>query len=174
MAPPTLAKVLAQCPLALHGMSPGSVDGVEPVYQDCGATTRRQGVFASDLPQSLGAIDTRIGPHILTRVIRLLVSMLCALGLAFAPVAPNAAVSQTNGMLGCAMDGKRPAKAADYSKMDCCTPACQAGSAAALLAAPSEPGDGLAHERALLSTAPVTRLISFAPTGLDPPPRLSA
>lgn len=172
MAPPTLAKVLAQCPLALHGMSPGSVDGVEPVYQDCGATTRRQGVFASDLPQSLGAIDTRIGPHILTRVIRLLVSMLCALGLAFAPVAPNAAVSQTNGMLGCAMDGKRPAKAADYSKMDCCTPACQAPSTAPLLPSKDAAGQAQPVKLELPIWAPVKELSGVKSSGLDPPPRV--
>ena len=96
--------------------------------------------------------------------------MLCALGLALAPVTASAAVAQTNGMPGCTMDGKMPSKSVDHAKMDCCTPACQAPSSAALLsdgmAAPSIPSGN-----AELSWAPAKELASFTASGLDPPPR---
>jgi hypothetical protein len=104
-------------------------------------------------------------------VIRLLISMLCALGLAFSPVAANAAVSQASGMPGCTMDGKMPAKTADHAKMDCCAAACQAPSSAALT-----PNQNTAHpvapvRSALLSWAPVKELYGIDNSGLDPPPR---
>ena len=104
-------------------------------------------------------------------MIRLLLALLSAFALALSPVSATAAAPAS--MADCGMKGEMPAKP-HHSKMDCCTPACQASSAAAMLPQRGEASDGVSHERAPLSTIPVKRLISFAPTGLDPPPRLPA
>ena len=109
---------------------------------------------------------------ILTRVIRLLILMLCALGLGFVPVTANAAGSPSTGMPGCTMDGNHmPDIPADHSKMGCCTPACQAPSSAALLPnrdAVLATGFGATLK---LAMAPVEELASASGSGLDPPPR---
>ena len=106
-------------------------------------------------------------------MIRLLISILCALGLAFAPVTVNAAPMPSDEMTGCEMDGKMPPEPMthmNHSKADCCTAACPVQSSALLpdadAARPSDPA--LA---ALLFSAPVKVLISVAYSGLDPPPR---
>ena len=104
-------------------------------------------------------------------MIRLVLAVLCSIGLALSPAAASGATTASSTMPGCTMDGHMPAKPADHSKMDCCTPACQITAAAALL--PERlAGDSLIrataarHERgALVETT------SFTPTGLDPPPR---
>ena len=105
-------------------------------------------------------------------MIRLLILMLCALGLGFAPVTANAAAAPSTGMPGCTIDGNHmPDIPADHSKMGCCTPACQALSSPALL--PSR-GATLATDfgAALkLVMAPVEELASASGSGLDPPPR---
>ncbi|MES2326225.1 MAG: hypothetical protein V4499_02690 [Pseudomonadota bacterium] len=110
---------------------------------------------------------------ILISVIRLLLALLSALALTLSPVAASAAAAAPAAMANCGMKGEMPAKP-DHAKMDCCTPACQASSAAALLPISTEGADGVNHERAPLATIPAKELISFAPTGLDPPPRLPA
>lgn len=108
------------------------------------------------------------------RVIRLFIAVLCALGLGFSPMATNVAVANQTAMPGCTMDQRQmPAKPADHSKMDCCTPACQISAAAALLPdrgsadAPYD-GGGRLHDR-----TPTKELASFTASGLDPPPRLT-
>jgi hypothetical protein len=103
-------------------------------------------------------------------VIRLFLTALCALGLAFSPAATSGAIAAQSATPGCAMDGRVPAKPVDHSRMDCCTPACPVSSAAALSdgiadAAPSQPN------AVLLDAAAVKELASFTARGLDPPPR---
>lgn len=108
---------------------------------------------------------------IFRRVIRLLISIVCVLGLAFTPVAANAAAAPSSDMPGCTMDGKMPSKAADHAKMDCCTPACHAPSASALL--PNQDGavaEALAPAQ-VVAWAPAKQLESILASGLDPPPR---
>lgn len=108
---------------------------------------------------------------ILGGVIRLLISVLCALGLAFAPVTAFAAATTMNGTPGCTMDGHMPAKPADHSKMDCCTPACQMSAPAATIAEPVAASEPLLHDRGLVASAPAKELASVHSSGLDPPPR---
>ena len=104
-------------------------------------------------------------------MIRLVLAAFCALALAFSPAATSGAIAAPYGMPGCTMNGHVPAKPAQHSKMDCCTPACQVSAAAALLpgrtadAAPMK-ADGALHDRARAQ-----ELASFATGGLDPPPR---
>jgi hypothetical protein len=104
-------------------------------------------------------------------VIRLLTFVLCALGLAFAPLAANAAAFGPQSMAGCNMQQKMPAKAASHAKMDCCTSACQVTSAALLpqrdVTADQPTGGKEPH-----TSLAITKLDSVAPDGLDPPPRL--
>jgi len=115
-------------------------------------------------------IDSRCSSLILAHVTRLLISMLCALGLAFAPVAANGMSFDQQPMAKCDMQHKMPSKPAHHGKMDCCTPACQVSAAAAL-----QPqlgvADRLTSGKELRVTAAATQLDSFASTGLDPPPR---
>jgi hypothetical protein len=93
------------------------------------------------------------------------------LSLTLSPVAANAAPVGQDAMAGCVTQKDRPAKPADRSKMDCCTPVCQLSPAAALLAN----GDPSAHRMVsrgeMHTPAGVQALKSFAPTALDPPPR---
>jgi hypothetical protein len=102
-------------------------------------------------------------------VIRLLISMLCALGLALAPVTAEAA-AKAGSMPGCTMGKEMPRKAADHGKIDCCTPACQAPSAPALLPNSTEEATSQPHAM-IFAVAPVKELASIPSTGLDPPPR---
>lgn len=108
---------------------------------------------------------------ILGGVIRLLISLLCALGLALAPVTAIAATATMNGTPGCTMGGHMPAKPADHSKMDCCTPACQMSAPAAMIAEPVAASEPLLHDRDLVASAPAKELASVHSSGLDPPPR---
>lgn len=103
-------------------------------------------------------------------MIRLLISILCALGLAFAPVAANAAATAAESMAGCTMGKEMPAKPAN-AKMDCCTPTCQAPSSTALL--PDERDGGAVDliKRVQLAWTPVKELDGITSSGLDPPPR---
>jgi hypothetical protein len=105
-------------------------------------------------------------------VIRLFLAVLCALGLAFSPGATSGAIAAPSAMPGCTMDGHMPAKPADHSTMDCCTPACQVSAAAALLPQRTSEEAPLKINGALHDRAAVTELASFTATGLDPPPRL--
>lgn len=75
-------------------------------------------------------------------------------------------------MTGCDMHQKMPGKPAGHAKMDCCTPACQAASAAALLPQREGPPDRVINHSNLRAGLAAKELESFAPTGLDPPPRL--
>lgn len=105
------------------------------------------------------------------RVMRLLLSMLCALGLAFAPVAASGAVQSLTSMPECTTaGGEMPDMPSDQSKMDCCTPACHAPAPATVLPVPDA---GLADypHGPKLSWAPVKELGSLRSSGLDPPPR---
>ena len=103
-------------------------------------------------------------------MIRLLISILCALGLAFAPVAAGAAALQMSGMPGCTMNGKMPSKPADHAAKDCCTPACQAPSSALLPGKDSAARVRLARS-AMMVSAIIKELASAPTSGLDPPPR---
>lgn len=122
------------------------------------------------LPQA-GVIDMVGGAHKLARMIRLFVILLSTLALAFSPVAANAAASAQT-MAGCDMKDHMPAKPANHSKMDCCTPACQATSSAVLTFEGDAAGTIGIRSSALLSVAAVKELGSAISSGLDPPPRL--
>jgi hypothetical protein len=102
-------------------------------------------------------------------MIRLIVSILCAVGLALAPATAEAA-AMAGSMPGCTMGKEMPAKSTDRGNMDCCTPACQV-SAPALL--PNSTGEEASSqpERARFAAAPEKKLASVPATGLDPPPR---
>lgn len=106
------------------------------------------------------------------RVIRLLLALLVAVGLAFSPAAPALAMAAPSAMSDCANGDQMPDRSADHSKMDCCTPACQAPAAAALLPQQSSAGKSLAMARPLVIDPPAKELASVAPAGLDPPPRI--
>jgi hypothetical protein len=104
-------------------------------------------------------------------VIRLFLAVLCSFGLALSPVLANGAIAAPNSVPGCTMNGHMPAKPADHSKMDCCTPACQA-SAAALQPERTPAAASLKNNGALLDRAADKELASYTASGLDPPPRL--
>ncbi len=114
----------------------------------------------------------KFGWPIEATVIKLILAMICALGLAFSPVAANAAPAAASEMPGCTMDGDdMPDMPADHLKMDCCTPACQAPSAAASL---PRQGSGLPStfaSKLRLVWAPAKVLTSVWGSVLDPPPR---
>lgn len=96
--------------------------------------------------------------------------VLCALGLAISPVAARAELAAPGAMSACALDGHMPARTADHSRMDCCTPACQASPAAALV--PDGTADAsLVPTAALHDRAGAKALASFTAGGPDPPPR---
>lgn len=97
-------------------------------------------------------------------------SILCALGLAFTPMTAGMAAQPNASNQGCAMD-KMPVKPVDHAKMDCCTPVCQVSSAAALLPQLDPGADQFMAGNQLHARIAVKALESFAPTGLDPPPR---
>ena len=105
-------------------------------------------------------------------MLRIFIALFCALGLALSPVAATGAVSAPATMPGCTMGEHMPAKPADHSKMDCCTPACQISAAAALLPEPGSASEPLKANGALHDRAAVQELTSFTSSGLDPPPRL--
>lgn len=105
----------------------------------------------------------------MVHVIKLLISIFCALLLTFAPVTASAAPMAPDEMRGCTMAGKMPAKPG-HSKVDCCTSACVAQSPALL--PDKETAERLQVARtASLFPAPVKELVSIASSGLDPPPR---
>ena len=104
-------------------------------------------------------------------MIRLLLSMLCAFGLAFAPVTASAAAQPSTGMPGCAMDGKMPAKPSNHGKMDCCTPACQAPAPAAAVLPAADAAVGGLVDGPMPASLPDAELASFVSSALDPPPR---
>lgn len=114
-------------------------------------------------------IDRQHLPPILARVIRLIM-MLCAIGLALAPVTAEAAVS-AGSMPGCTMNKEMPVKPSSHAKMDCCTPACQVTAASALL--PNSTGEETTSQPHAMTFAAgrVKELASISTTGLDPPPR---
>jgi hypothetical protein len=74
-------------------------------------------------------------------------------------------------MPGCVMGKNMPKKAADHGKMDCCTPACQAPSSAALLPNRIAALSLDTRSTVMLAWAPVKELASIPSSGLDPPPR---
>jgi len=105
-------------------------------------------------------------------VIRFVIAILCALGLGLGPAATSGAIAAPSAMPGCTMDGHMPAKPADHSKMDCCTPACQISAPAALLPERSSDAAQAAASGSPHDRAAAKELASFTASGLDPPPRL--
>ncbi len=98
--------------------------------------------------------------------------MICALGLAFSPVAASSAQAPASDMAGCTMGGEMPDMPAGHSNMDCCTPACQAPSTAAALLPRQDSGlSDYADKKLKLACAPAKELTSIQGAGLDPPPR---
>jgi hypothetical protein len=104
-------------------------------------------------------------------VIKLVLSVLSALALTLSPVAVNAASVGQGPMAGCDMQQKMPATPVNHGKMDCCTSACQVTSAA-LFARRDVTADQPSGGKELHASLAMKRLDSFAPNGLDPPPRL--
>ncbi|MES2326223.1 MAG: hypothetical protein V4499_02680 [Pseudomonadota bacterium] len=103
-------------------------------------------------------------------MIRLVLALLSALALALNPVSVQAAGFGQDSTMSCGMQQKMPAKPANHGKMDCCTPACQVSSAAALLP-DHDLADQVTNGEQLHAAMALSKLSSFAPTGLDPPPR---
>lgn len=100
-------------------------------------------------------------------MIRLLLALLCALGLAFSPMTAVASPLRE-----CTMRvGEMPDMPADHSEMSCCAPACQAPSAAAVLTKPDANPSADLTGRMIFAPAPMKELHSTASSGLDPPPR---
>ena len=116
-----------------------------------------------------GGLTSLVSRPYLEAVIRLFLAALCVIGLA---LAPTAGLATPSAMPGCTMEGHMPAKPADHSKMDCCTPACQISAAAALLPERVADAAPLKSNGALHGSAPAKELASFTASGLDPPPRL--
>ena len=102
-------------------------------------------------------------------VIRLLIGVLCALGLAIAPA--GATTMSSDVMVGCTMGKQMPKKAAEHEKMDCCTPTCQVPAASALLPVTLAAAKASGHSTMKLAWALAKELTSFRNSGLDPPPR---
>jgi len=127
--------------------------------------------FAICVTSQRAIIDRQALAPILGGVIRLLILMLCALGLALSPLTASSAGAPTSSMPGCTMGGEMPDMPADHSTMDCCTPACQAPASPAML-----PLQDLAADPAVATAGPTERatrqLTSLVSSGLDPPPRL--
>jgi hypothetical protein len=117
-------------------------------------------------------IDSKPFAPILGYVIRLVVSLLSALALALSPISVNAASVGQGPMAGCDMHQKMPAKPANHGKVDCCTPACPAASPTSLATQCDASSDGAARGSELHARYVANKPDSFAPTGLDPPPRL--
>jgi hypothetical protein len=105
-------------------------------------------------------------------VARLFIALIWLLALALSPVAANAAASGQQSVMDCGMQQNMPGKPMHHGKMDCCTPACQANSAAALLQERRSAADDVASGNEPHANAPMRKLASFAVSSLDPPPRL--
>lgn len=106
------------------------------------------------------------------RVIRLLLALLVAVGLAFSPAAPALAMAAPSAMSDCANGDQMPDRSADHSKMDCCTAACQTPAGAALLPDRGTAGESLPVEGQILLQSTAKALLSVSRAALDPPPRL--
>ncbi len=102
---------------------------------------------------------------------KLLLSLLCVLGLSLSSVTASAAGTPTSSTPGCTMGGEMPDMPPDHSTMDCCTATCQAPSSAALLPMQSAASDLDLLGKAEPSGGPAKQLTSVASSGLDPPPR---
>lgn len=114
-------------------------------------------------------IDSPTTAFISTHVIRLLISIFCALGLALTPVTANAAAASPRSMADCAMGKTMPAKPSG-SKMDCCVPACQSPASAMLPENRTKSATNLS-DRSQPAWTPVKELVGIVSSGLDPPPR---
>ncbi len=117
-------------------------------------------------------IDTLRVIHILARVIRYILALLCAIGLAASPALANVGLSPTSSMPGCTMGGEMPDMPPDHSTMDCCTAACHAPSSAAFVPKQDACLATGAIGKVKLVGAPIKELVSAVGSGLDPPPRL--
>lgn len=98
-------------------------------------------------------------------------ALLCAAGLALAPMAASNASAAPAAMAGCTVDGHMPSKPADRPKSDCCTVACPMN-AAALLPERRVDGARLNPSPFIHNAATAQELASVAQSELDPPPRL--
>jgi hypothetical protein len=127
--------------------------------------------LALSLDSVKAAIDHKAPKIYFMRVIRFLLSVFVAIGLAFSPAAPAIAMAWPAAMPGCSMGGEMPDHPADHSKMDCCTAVCQAPAAAALLPQRDAAGESLPVDRQALVELSAKALLSLSGTALDPPPR---
>ena len=135
--------------------------------KDKNGISRRKAVA----PRARAGLTLLIPSRYPVTVIRLFLAVLCSLGLALSPAVTSGAIASPTAMPGCTMDGHMPAKPADHSKMDCCTPACQISAAAALLPERIATDARPTANRALHAPPALARFASFSPSGLDPPPR---
>ena len=122
-------------------------------------------------PESRTGLTPLISPTYFVLVIRFVIAVLCALGLALSPAAANGAIAAPAATTNCTMGGHMPVKPVDHSKMDCCTPACPMAAPALL---PERVADAAVRNSkiGLHDIGPVKELASFTASGLDPPPRL--
>lgn len=106
-------------------------------------------------------------------VIRFFAILLASLSLLLSPAAAAAApLGSGDARTECSMPGPDTGMADDHEKMGCCTPACTAPAAAAVLAS-SDPGpNAFAGAGPPLVFPGDTMLPSVSPAATDPPPRL--
>lgn len=107
-------------------------------------------------------------------MIRLLIGIVVALGLALAPAAAEAGVAEASNASACAMGSGMPDKPdmpANRLKMVSCTVACQIPPSAAFLPAKQMPIRVETPGAANLSWGAELQLMSLAGSALDPPPR---
>lgn len=107
-------------------------------------------------------------------MMRLLIGMVVALGLALAPAAAEAGAAIASNELACAMAKAMPDQPdmpANRSKIASCMIACQILPSAALLPAKQTAVSAVGPSSAHLSWGAVRQLRSFASSALDPPPR---
>ena len=113
-------------------------------------------------------------------MIRLLIAILCALGLALSPVGVAHAYADPGmNMSNCPMQmamathemhGMSPGKM-HHGSMDCCSQACHAPTPIAVVVPIGIPEDEPVIETALFDAIPVKHLVSATGSTLDPPPR---
>ncbi|NUT00515.1 MAG: hypothetical protein HOP96_06030 [Sphingomonas sp.] len=113
-------------------------------------------------------------------MIRLLLGIVCALGLALAPFrVAHASAPSGMKMSNCAAQMQMAAKdmagmhgkSGHHKSMNCCSPACQTPAPSAIASACPSGNGVLDTSKASFPVGPLKHLLSATGSGLDPPPR---
>jgi hypothetical protein len=130
--------------------------------------------FGAAVTSAEAAFDQGLAKIYFMAVIRILLAVFIAIGLAFSPAAPAIAMTSPAAMPGpgCNMGSGMPDHPADHSKMDCCTALCQAPAAAALLPDRGAAGESLCVDGQALTELSAKALLSLSRTAVDPTPRI--